>query len=695
MSSSEYTDAVLLFGDSLTETWAAGSLAQRMAELYQGRLDVVNRGFSGANDACLPGELQHVPLDQYKANLSRLISHVRSHSPETKIVVINPPPIMVDLWHKWLRHNVPLAHIPNRDAEVSKQYSDACKEVAGEEDLPLADVYAAITGAAGGSSEELLAPYLSDGLHLTDQGNKIAFDTVRNTIASTYPELDPLNMATRMPAFNATPNGYPVYTPQAGPSGYYGRPALPIPSPLSHQHPIIEPIPEPTPKAGYEAPVFRTFQDRKRAREVTASTPTAPFGYPAMLHTFNHSHPHPHPSLPHAARGPPDSTVDVHPHTLRSATQPPYAIPSPDPPSLPRAHTLPNPPLRPQSTFSRPLPSPLPSTPQPTIIQATLERSDTVSSVKSLDRMAFGSRRPLPKPPVGVNSSKSLDRGLPLTAARARKQPSIVDEEDEDAIPSITVDIDTQSPAESTALPTFDFPDVEVENHVTSGVAISQLPVIAINESSTAPPTSRLDPSSAIICAGCDLSIIGRIVNAIQQRWHPQCFKCHECGELLEHVSSYEWQGKPYCHLDYHDKFAHRCFHCKTPIVDVRFVTLDDPVLGERYYHELHFFCSECGDPFLDPSQSSAPGAHASDDETNAFVIHNGHPYCERCHLRLHKPKCRACSKPIPEVAAEAMGSKWHKECFVCVTCGNEFANNLFFPKDGQAFCTSCYEQML
>lgn len=99
--------------------------------------------------------------------------------------------------------------------------------------------------------------------------------------------------------------------------------------------------------------------------------------------------------------------------------------------------------------------------------------------------------------------------------------------------------------------------------------------------------------------------------------------------------------------------------------------------MGQRYYHELHFFCSECGDPFLDPSKSSAPGTEKGkqgggsdgqeeDGETNEFVIHKGHPYCERCHLRLHKPKCKACTLPIPDVAISAMGAKWHKECFVC-----------------------------
>lgn len=56
-----------------------------------------------------------------------------------------------------------------------------------------------------------------------------------------------------------------------------------------------------------------------------------------------------------------------------------------------------------------------------------------------------------------------------------------------------------------------------------------------------------------LVCGGCHKSIIGRIVSAMGLRWHPQCFKCCTCGELLEHVSSYEHDGKPYCHLDYHE----------------------------------------------------------------------------------------------------------------------------------------------
>ncbi|KAH7345256.1 hypothetical protein B0J17DRAFT_537672, partial [Rhizoctonia solani] len=207
-------------------------------------------------------------------------------------------------------------------------------------------------------------------------------------------------------------------------------------------------------------------------------------------------------------------------------------------------------------------------------------------------------------------------------------------------------------------------------------------------------------------CAGCSGAIAGRIVSAMGSRWHPHCFKCNDCGTLLEHVSSYEHEGKAYCHLDYHDRFAPRCYHCKTPIVDERFIALDDPALGgQRYYHELHFFCAECGDPFLDPSASSAapPAARGQifgegdGDDDVGFTVFNGHPYCESCHVRLRMPRCGTigCGKPIREEAIEALGRKWHWKCFTCDSCKKPFEDPSFFQRGDSAFCDPCYRILL
>ncbi|EJF57946.1 hypothetical protein DICSQDRAFT_173441 [Dichomitus squalens LYAD-421 SS1] len=210
---------------------------------------------------------------------------------------------------------------------------------------------------------------------------------------------------------------------------------------------------------------------------------------------------------------------------------------------------------------------------------------------------------------------------------------------------------------------------------------------------------------SGLVCGGCGGPIIGRIVSAMDMRWHPGCFRCCVCDELLENLSSYAHDGRPYCHLDYHEHFAPRCYHCETAIVDERFITLDDPELGKRTYHEQHFFCAECGDPFLPPSAPGAPsrtfagdGAFtASAEDDVGFTVYKGHPYCEACHVRLRMPKCKKCKRSIRDgmQAVEALGGKWCWECFTCASCDKPFENPAFFQRDGKPFCEHCFSIMI
>ncbi|OWZ26148.1 LIM domain-containing protein [Cryptococcus neoformans Tu259-1] len=605
---------------------------------------------------------------------------------------------------------------------------------------------------------------------------------------------------------------------------------------MERRPPATVPIPQPVPKVAYEPPVFQTFQERRRARDIalrasashprlrdTLPRPPPPPAALAMMAAPD-TIPGPPPVPPLRSRSPlPSSPSPSHAPSNTHDGQPSRPLPPPRvrTPLVANANPLPAPPPSAQYPPFTPSQPPQPSAPVPAAVETDLDRSDTLTSVKSLDRTSFSSpscKRPLPKPPGGVNPSRSLDRGVAPSLAvgegvvrrgAGRKQPSVVNEETEETLidlpksgnssagshppqalprpylpqqPAAIVmpdntfqkNVDPYTPAKCPQLPAINIgdsdspPAVSIDDGgnnvmygaapeskevsalpVSPGIQFTGAPVIAVSSFDTAddmlqggeisfsvpminiesdpcastkplpliasgpsrapnPPRhqAHIHPNSAILCTGCQTPIIGRIVNAMNQRWHPHCFMCAECGELLEHVSSYEFEGKAYCHLDYHDKFAHHCHHCKTPIVEPRFITLDDEILGQRYYHELHFFCSECGDPFLDPSKSSAPGTEKGkqgggsdgqeeDGETNEFVIHKGHPYCERCHLRLHKPKCKACTLPIPDVAISAMGAKWHKECFVCSRCHNDFANNIFFPRNGAAICTVCYEQVM
>jgi lysophospholipase L1-like esterase len=100
---------ILLVGDSLTQQGygvnGGTGWASMLANAFSTRADVLNRGFSGynsrlicqevlktlpeqadyffctvflgANDAALPGERQHVPIEEYTDNLEKIVTHLR------------------------------------------------------------------------------------------------------------------------------------------------------------------------------------------------------------------------------------------------------------------------------------------------------------------------------------------------------------------------------------------------------------------------------------------------------------------------------------------------------------------------------------------------------------------------------------------------------------------------------------------
>ena len=67
-------------------------------------------------------------------------------------------------------------------------------------------------------------------------------------------------------------------------------------------------------------------------------------------------------------------------------------------------------------------------------------------------------------------------------------------------------------------------------------------------------PTIRR--GGGLSCGGCGGMIVGRVVSAMGARWHPGCFRCCVCNELLENLSSYEKDGRSFCHLDYHEVWS-------------------------------------------------------------------------------------------------------------------------------------------
>ncbi|KAL9116628.1 MAG: hypothetical protein Q9187_006850 [Circinaria calcarea] len=306
------------------------------------------------------------------------------------------------------------------------------------------------------------------------------------------------------------------------------------------------------------------------------------------------------------------------------------------------------------------------------------------------------------------SSPGGTEKGLRLPSTKPSMPPSTASAP---SIPTInvlespTIQINHNSP-----IPSINVPDVP-----TISISTSEIPTISDSDSnikfrslpspatkprasngqrplphhsSTAPITAAIShwsPASyraTAQCAACALPIAGRIVSAASQRFHPACFSCFQCGELLECVAFYpepdtfrsarlgrinaringdfipEDEAKQhtevddgddglrfFCHLDFHEKFSPRCRSCKTPIEGEVVVACG----GE--WHVGHFFCAECGDPF---------------DANTPFVEKDGYAWCVNCHCKRFSGKCAGCKRPIVDMVVKALEREWHEGCFCC-----------------------------
>lgn len=210
--------AIVLFGDSITQE-AFGvdgrvGWAGLLAAAYTRRADVLNRGFSGyntahaigllprvftgnlpeetlfctlflgANDAAFPGEPQHVPIDRYETNLGTLITGIRQRlGSQTRIVLLTPPPVFEPDWAAF--RNLDKS---NRENDNTREYGLRAIKVAQKYNCPVVDTWSLLEGR----SEER-QQYLSDGLHLSEKGNRQVFAGLMEVIRSSFPDLLPRN----------------------------------------------------------------------------------------------------------------------------------------------------------------------------------------------------------------------------------------------------------------------------------------------------------------------------------------------------------------------------------------------------------------------------------------------------------------------------------------------------------------------
>ncbi|KAK1269961.1 GDSL esterase/lipase [Acorus gramineus] len=134
--------------------------------------------FFGANDAALLGrnsERQHVPVEEYGENLKKMVWHLKECSPSMLVVLITPPPVdeVGRLEYARSVYGENAVKIPERTNEVAGIYAKKCVEVAQELGLQHVDLWSRMQETSGWQKK-----YLSDGLHLTEEGNGVVYKEV-------------------------------------------------------------------------------------------------------------------------------------------------------------------------------------------------------------------------------------------------------------------------------------------------------------------------------------------------------------------------------------------------------------------------------------------------------------------------------------------------------------------------------------
>lgn len=167
-------------------------------------------------------------------------------------------------------------------------------------------------------------------------------------------------------------------------------------------------------------------------------------------------------------------------------------------------------------------------------------------------------------------------------------------------------------------------------------------------------------------------------LSALNKNWHRECFTCRVCDKPFKDNVYFtkdndDGHGEsPYCEEHYLELFGSRCRACQAPIRDKGIVACGSS------WHPEHFVCTHCGDPFPD----------------SAYYEQDGLPYCKNDYLELFAERCAGCGLPMSGEVFNAMGKKWHTDCFSCAHCHKPFPDNAFFEKDGKPYCETDFKEL-
>ncbi|XP_043102574.1 prickle-like protein 2 isoform X2 [Puntigrus tetrazona] len=182
------------------------------------------------------------------------------------------------------------------------------------------------------------------------------------------------------------------------------------------------------------------------------------------------------------------------------------------------------------------------------------------------------------------------------------------------------------------------------------------------------------------ICQQCGRQICGGDIAVFASRaghgscWHPQCFQCASCSELLVDLIYFYQDGHIYCGRHHAERIKPRCQACD------EIIFADECTEAEgRHWHMKHFCCFEC---------ETALGGQR-------YIMRESRPYCCHCYESLYAEYCDTCGEHIGIDQGQMTyeGQHWHasEACFCCACCRLPLLGRPFLPRGGLIFCSrSC-----
>ncbi|KAJ8257287.1 hypothetical protein GJAV_G00183980 [Gymnothorax javanicus] len=158
---------------------------------------------------------------------------------------------------------------------------------------------------------------------------------------------------------------------------------------------------------------------------------------------------------------------------------------------------------------------------------------------------------------------------------------------------------------------------------------------------------------SGAVCQKCEGQISGGDIAVFASRaghgmcWHPHCFVCSMCEELLVDLIYFYQDGKIYCGRHHAERLKPRCSACDEIIFS------DECTEAEgKHWHMKHFCCFEC---------ETVLGGQR-------YIMKDDRPYCCTCFQSLFAEYCDSCGQQIGIEQGQMtfLLAYWHASSCLC-----------------------------